>query len=81
MMSCEQHDYIEIACLYRYSVILTLKSGEIISGIAFDTTRDQHRQECIQILVDDTVKIVPLAEINCMKSTKPNPYFNRIDFN
>ena len=81
MMSCEQHDYIEIACLYRYAVTLTLVSGDSICGIAIDTVRDQNRQECIKLLVDNTEKLVPLANLANMKAVAPNPHFNDIIFN
>lgn len=32
MLSCEQYDYIEIACMHRYPVLLTLKTGQEISS-------------------------------------------------
>ncbi|MGO4998826.1 Rho-binding antiterminator [Oceanisphaera sp. W20_SRM_FM3] len=81
MMNCEQHDYIEIACLYRYPVILTLNSGDVINGIAIDTTRDHNRQECIQVLVEHRTILVPLAELISMKSAAFNPHFDYIAFN
>ena len=80
MMSCEQHDYIEIACLYRYPVILTLNSGDKLSGIAIDTARDQNRQECIKLLVDNTARLVPLANLAGMKAALPNRHFDHIAF-
>ena len=80
-MSCEQHDYIEIACLYRYPITLTLVSDEHICGIALDTARNEQRQECIKLLVDNTEKLVPLANLASMKATVPNPHFDRVAFN
>lgn len=80
MMSCEQHDYIEIACLYRYAVTLTLTSGTTLSGIALDTARDQLRQECIKILADGTEQLIPLADISRMTVNTDNPHFRIVDF-
>ncbi|MGB5856361.1 MAG: Rho-binding antiterminator [Oceanisphaera sp.] len=80
MMSCEQHDYIEIACLYRYPITLTLVSDEHISGIALDTARNEQRQECIKIQNDDTEHLIPLASITRMTATVDNPHFRVVEF-
>ncbi|WP_417616083.1 Rho-binding antiterminator [Oceanisphaera sp.] len=80
MMSCEQHDYIEIACLYRYPVILTLASGDELSGIALDTARNEQRQECIKIQSDDAEHLIPLASITRMAANVANPHFRVINF-
>ncbi|GIU24670.1 Rho-binding antiterminator [Shewanella schlegeliana] len=53
MISCNQYDYIEIVCLYRYPIALKLKSGETINGIALDTTRDAKKRECIKLTYQD----------------------------
>ncbi|MBM7456743.1 Rho-binding antiterminator [Oceanisphaera litoralis] len=80
MMSCEQHDYIEIACLYRYPVILTLTSGAELVGIALDTARNELRQECIRIRDHDAEHLVPLATISRMTANIDNPHFRVISF-
>ncbi|ABZ77404.1 transcriptional antiterminator, Rof [Shewanella halifaxensis HAW-EB4] len=54
MISCNQYDYIEIVCLYRYPIALKLKSGETISGIALDTARDSKKRECIKLTYQDS---------------------------
>lgn len=81
MMSCEQHDYVEIACLYRYPIILTLISGENVNGIAIDTARNEDKAECIQILAENVARLVPLASITRMKATVNNPHFTTVAFN
>ncbi|MFP2768975.1 Rho-binding antiterminator [Oceanisphaera sp. KMM 10153] len=80
MMSCEQHDYIEIACLYRYPVTLTLVSDEKISGIALDTARNEEKAECIRIQADGVDCLVPLSSIARMTAGVDNPHFRVIDF-
>ncbi|WP_153913538.1 Rho-binding antiterminator [Shewanella sp. TC10] len=37
MLKCDLHDYIEILCLYRYHVELSMKDSSIIDGVFFDT--------------------------------------------
>ncbi|MDF5463594.1 Rho-binding antiterminator, partial [Vibrio parahaemolyticus] len=51
MISCNDYDYIEIACTYQYPIILTLKSGEIIHCSAKDTSLNNEREECIKVEV------------------------------
>ena len=80
MMSCEQHDYIEIACLYRYAVTLTLTAGHTLSGIALDTARNEQRQECIKMLADDVEQLIPLATISRMSANTNNPHFLVVEF-
>ncbi len=78
MMSCDQHDYVEIACLYRYVVKLTLKSGEEVTGIALDTRRNTQRQECIAIHHIDN--LVVLDAVATMEALVENPHFKRVTF-
>ncbi|WP_107852695.1 Rho-binding antiterminator [Oceanimonas marisflavi] len=80
MMSCEQHDYIEIACLYRYTVTLTLVSGEQVSGVALDTARNEHRAECLKIRIGDEVRLLPLASLTRMTAAAGNPHFQTVAF-
>lgn len=91
MISCDLHDTIEIACMYHFSVELTLKNGECVSGIA-DTivikkeVTNKDRQECIR-LVDNTQAdekksplLIPLSTLAFMRALTPNSHFNTISF-
>ena len=49
MLTCQQYDYIEIACMYRYPTRLHLKNGETVEGTAIDTCRNEQQQECIEL--------------------------------
>lgn len=78
MMSCDQHDYVEIACLYRYVVKLTLKSGEEVTGIALDTRRNAQRQECIAI--NNIDNLIALDAVATMEVLVENPHFKLVRF-
>lgn len=78
MMSCDQHDYVEIACLYRYVVKLRLKSGEEVTGIALDTRRNAQRQECIAINSIDN--LILLDAVASMEALVDNPHFKLVSF-
>ena len=74
MISCNQHDYIEIVCMYHYPIKLTLKSGDIIEGIALDTQRNDQRDECIKIDIEGVEKLVVLEEIKMLEVMVENPH-------
>lgn len=78
MISCDQHDYVEIACMYRYKVKLTLKSGEEITGIALDTRPNVQQRECIAINNTDT--LISLDSLATMAALVENPHFKLVTF-
>ena len=49
IISCELHDYLEIACLYHYQVKLTLKNQHLIEGKALDVFTDAEKREYLLI--------------------------------
>lgn len=80
MISCNQHDYIEIVCMYHYPIKLTLKSGDIIEGIALDTQRNDQRDECIKIDIEGVEKLVVLDEIKILEVMVENPHLQKVTF-
>lgn len=80
MISCNQHDYIEIVCMYHYPIKLTLKSGDIIEGIALDTQRNDQRDECIKIDIEGVEKLVVLEEIKVLEVMVENPHLQKVTF-
>lgn len=80
MISCDQHDYIEIVCLYKYPVRLTLRSGAEIEGRALDTQYNDNREHCIKIQTDEVESLVCLDLIRVMAVLADNPHLQRIVF-
>ena len=80
MISCNQHDYIEIVCMYYYPIKLTLKSGDIIEGVALDTHRNDQRDECIKIDIEGVEKLVVLEEIKMLEVMVENPHLQKVTF-
>jgi len=81
MLSCQQYDYIEIACMYHYPVKLTMKSGTVVQAKALDTARNENRQECIKVLIDENEKLIILDDIAMLEVTLSNPHFQTISLN
>lgn len=80
MISCEQHDYVEIACMYNYLIKLILKSGYEVEGVALDVKRNESREECVNIKVDNTENLIVLDSISKMEVLVDNPHFKVITF-
>lgn len=80
MISCAQHDYVEIACMYKLRVILTLRSGEELEGVAMDTQRNQDREECLKLKTGNDDQLVVLDQICRMVAAESNPHFAKVYF-
>ena len=83
MISCSQYDFIEIVCMYRYPIKLTLRSDVDITetkGIALDTQQNDKKEECINIEVEGVERLVVLDEISSLEVCIDNPHFNHVSF-
>lgn len=80
MITCNQHDYIEIACTFHMSLMLTFKNGEKILGIAKDTNYNKEREECMIISTQSGDTSIILQELASIKATKQNSHFDIVYF-
>jgi Rho-binding antiterminator len=80
MIPCHQHDYVEIACMYRFAVRLLLRSGEALEGIAMDTQLNAGREECIKLKTGGREALVVLTDISRMEAVVANPHFDVVGF-
>ena len=80
MISCNQYDYIEIACMHRLSIELILKNGDGVCGVATDTKRNANKEECIVINVNGELQLIVLTTIGVLKAREQNPYFQQVNF-
>ncbi len=80
MISCKQHDYLEVICLYHYPIQLRLKSGVVVRGIAVDTAQDKDREECIKVTINDSQRLFKLDDIKSLQVEMENPHVHEIIF-
>ncbi|MCG9544091.1 Rho-binding antiterminator [Vibrio sp. Isolate33] len=80
MISCNDYDYIEIVCMHRYPIKLTMKSGEPLTCVALDTKRNDAKEECIKVSVEGREELVVLTEISELEVCVDNPHFQHISF-
>jgi Rho-binding antiterminator len=80
MISCHEYDYIEIACMYHYSVELSLRNGSKVKGIAWDTGRSEDKQECLILKIEDETHEVLLQDVKALTALVKNPHFTTVTF-
>jgi len=80
MISCDQHDLIEIACTFRYALKLTMKSGVVIECVAVDTKLNENRDECMKVNIKGSESLVVLDNISVLEVCVDNPHFRTVSF-
>lgn len=79
IISCELHDFVEVACMYGYQVRLTLKNNQVIEGKAIDIVTSPEKQEYL-VIEGDTRQHIDLTELAKMQVLSPNAKFNEVRF-
>lgn len=80
MISCSNYDYIEIVCLFKYPVEIYLKTGEVVTGRAIDTVKNDQREECIKLQFSHGESLVILDAMERLKVLVENPHFQEVVF-
>ncbi len=80
MISCANHDYVEIACMYRFEVNLVLTNGQVARGKAVQTAYNDKREECLILETGSGNKAIVLDQVASMEAVTNNPHFEKIDF-
>jgi Rho-binding antiterminator len=78
-ISCELHDFVEVACMYRYQLKLCLKNNQIIKGKAIDIVNSSEGRECL-VIDGDSRQQVELTQIAKMDVLTPNAKFHEVVF-
>lgn len=80
MISCNEHDYVEIACMYQYPIKVTMKTGGVIECKALDTQYNSAREECIKVDVAGIENEVIINNVAKIEVCIENPHFQEISF-
>lgn len=78
-MSCDLHDYLEIACMYRYSVKLTLRDHQTLEGTTLDTMTGADKREYLVIDTGEKQQI-ELGQLKKLQVLTPNAQFTEVVF-
>lgn len=80
MITCDQSDYLEIACLYRIPVALSFANGRRIEGVPLDTGYNELRQECLLMKRGDDEEWIVLENALSMTALTDNNHFTQVQF-
>ena len=78
-ISCELHDFIEVACMYGYQLKLMLKNNQIIEGKAIDIVNSLEKRECL-VIDSDSRQQIELTQLAKMQVLTPNAKFSEVVF-
>ena len=79
VISCELHDFVEVACMYGYQVKLILKNEQTIEGKAVDIVQSADKRECL-VLDSGSKQQIDLMELSKMQVLTPNAKFTEVVF-
>ena len=80
MITCDQSDYLEIACLYRIPIALSFVDGQRIEGVPLDTGYNELRQECLLMKRGEDEEWIVLENARSMTALTDNNHFTQIQF-
>lgn len=78
-ISCELHDFVEVACMYGYQLKLILKNNQVIEGKAIDIVNSPERRECL-VIDNDSRQQIELTQLAKMQVLTPHAKFNEVVF-
>ncbi|SDW78660.1 Rho-binding antiterminator [Nitrosomonas oligotropha] len=78
-ISCDLHDFVEVACMYGYQLKLILKNDQIIEGKAIDIVNSPEKNECL-VIDSDTRQQVELIRLAKMEVLTPSAKFSEVIF-
>lgn len=78
-ISCELHDFVEVACMYGYQIKLILKNNQVIEGKAIDIVNSPEKKECL-VIDNDSKQQIELTQLARMQVLTPHAKFNEVVF-
>ncbi|ABI58541.1 Rho-binding antiterminator [Nitrosomonas eutropha] len=79
-ISCDLHDYIEVACMYGYQVRLILKDQSTAEGKAKDILTDTETREFLLLETEIGSQQVELIFLDKLQVLTPDARFTEVVF-
>ena len=79
VISCELHDFVEVACMYGYQLRLILKNDQVVEGKAIDIVQSDDKREFL-VVDSGSKQHIDLMELSKMQVLTPHAKFSEIDF-
>lgn len=77
-LSCELYDYIELACLHRYQLLIELEDGRQLEARAMDTETDRNKEEFLLVHSEAGRERLRLDQIAAITPLTEGAYFGRV---
>lgn len=78
-LDCGVVDNLELACMHRFELAVTLHDGDMVDGKAKNLASNDHHQECLILETHTGDKSIILAEAKKAEALTPNDYFTELD--
>lgn len=78
-ISCDLHDYVEMACLYRYRVRVTQRDGKSLTATAANT-RTESGVDYLVLKNGTQASEISMHDIAVLTVLTPNAKFSTIHF-
>ena len=79
-IDCELHDHLEVACLYRYRMRVTLISGEIVRGRAATTVTQPDKTEMLVLHTQEGKQRIAMHDILSIEIETKGAMFQNLAF-
>lgn len=80
-LACDLYDYVEIACLHRYELVIELLDGSMLEGQALTTETSAEKNEFLIVkTADDRIRL-RLDQLQAITAVTPGASFKRLELN
>ena len=77
-MNCDLHDYLEIACMRRYRLVIELKDGAQLKAKALTTRTSSNKEEFLVVETADGQQEIRLDQLLAITPLDADAQFPRV---
>lgn len=78
-LDCDRHDYLEIACLYRYRLLIELTDGTRCEALALTTRTDASKAEFLRVQSGEGMREIRLDQLLAITPLDAAAQFGRVE--
>jgi Rho-binding antiterminator len=79
-MNCDQHDFLEIACMHGYQLDIELKDGARLAARALNTRTSSDKEEFLIVEAAGGQQEIRLDQLLAITPQDANAQFGRVEF-
>ncbi|PTQ69204.1 Rho-binding antiterminator [Pseudomonas sp. GV071] len=78
-LDCDLYDYLEMACLYQYRVLVEMVEGGRFEAVALDTHTNARKEEFLVVQVDDEKVELRIDRLLAITPLNEKAKFGRVE--